>query len=454
MDPQPLPPLHPGPSATANAASLERELDWLSRVLDARIRIHFGQDGTERDIRELAPPDLDGDPSAFARTLRDQSLNFDERLVLALALAPHIRPQALDPFLVKNRLYDRGFTEFGGLPAAGHVGFWPSLETALFLLAGEDLEQRFAAQALFDQDQPFSVLGLISVDGPEAGQALQVGAEFLHLFTLGAQYRPGFSSAFPAKRIATALDWDDLVLAEHILEEVEEIRAWIQHRHTLLHDWQLERKIKPGYRCLFHGPPGTGKTLTASLLGKATGLDVYRVDLSLVVSKYIGETEKNLANVFDQAQNRDWILFFDEADALFGKRTQTSSAHDRYANQEVAYLLQRVEDFPGVVILATNLKGNLDEAFARRFQSMIYFPMPDPEARRRLWDGAFSSQCRLEAAVDLRRIAEEHELAGGAIINVARYASLMALRRGGNLIRLQDIRNGIRRELRKDGKLG
>ena len=187
-------------------------------------------------------------------------------------------------------------------------------------------------------------------------------------------------------------------------------------------------------------------------MGKSTGLDVYRIDLSLVVSKYIGETEKNLAGVFDQAERNDWILFFDEADALFGKRTRTSSAHDRYANQEVAYLLQRVEDSPGVVILASNLKGNIDDAFARRFQSMIYFPLPGPEERTRLWRGAFSQTSRLDADVDLASIAEQFEISGGAIVNVLRSASLLTLRSGRKKIQYQDIRNGIRREFQKDGK--
>lgn len=443
--------------AAANGASLERELDWLSRSITHRIQAYFGQADTGQD--RPTPPLLDDDLSLFARTLEENGLDADERLVLALALAPHLRPQALDPFLMKNNLYNRGFSEFGGLQMPGHAGFWPSLETALFLLAGDDLARRFKALALFGQDHPLPTLGLLTLEhvspGPsdQGSRALVVGEDHLQRFTQGAHYRPGFSAAFPARRITTGLEWSDLVLAGHILDEVEEIRAWIEHRRTLLEDWQLGRKIKPGFRCLFHGPPGTGKTLTASLLGKATGLDVYRVDLSLVISKYIGETEKNLAGVFDRAQHGDWILFFDEADALFGKRTQTSSAHDRYANQEVAYLLQRIEEFPGVAILATNLKGNLDEAFARRFQSMIYFPMPDAEERLRLWKGAFSQSSRLESAVDLERIAKEFELAGGAIINVVRHASLMALRRGSNLIHLQDIRAGIRRELRKDGKL-
>jgi SpoVK/Ycf46/Vps4 family AAA+-type ATPase len=191
------------------------------------------------------------------------------------------------------------------------------------------------------------------------------------------------ASRDPAERISTALDWADLVLPEATRHEVEEIRTWLEHRHRLPRGWQKGRNIKPGFRSLFHGPPGTGKTLTASLLGKTTGLDVYRVDLSLVVSTWIGEVEKNLGTVFDQAEAGDWILFFDEANALFGKRTQTTNANDRYSNQEVAYLLKRVEDHPGLVIFAANLKGNIDEAFTRRLQSIVYFPMPGPEERLR-----------------------------------------------------------------------
>jgi SpoVK/Ycf46/Vps4 family AAA+-type ATPase len=173
----------------------------------------------------------------------------------------------------------------------------------------------------------------------------------------------------------------------------------------------------------------------------------------MVVSKFIGETEKNLANVFDQAENKNWILFFDEADALFGKRTQTSSSNDRHANQEVSYLLQRVEDFPGVVILATNLKANLDDAFSRRFQSMIYFPIPGPEQRKRLWEQAFSAKSTLEENFELDEIAIKYEMAGGAIINVSRYSSMKTLKRGNNVILRKDIIEGIRKEFGKEGKI-
>jgi len=441
-----------------NAATLERELVWFTAVLDARFASYFQVDDAGHDVYALTPPDLSGDRSLYALAVGEHDMGFAERLILILALAPHIRPQALDSFFLKNTSFDRGFTEFGGIRGQHHNGFLPTGETAMFILAGSDLERRFALYGLFDPDHFFyrnNVLRL-EVDQrqePLLSSPLILSREYLSRLTTGGAYKPEYSSTFPATRIATRLIWEDLVLPEAVLEAVYEIKGWIDHSHTLLHAWGLEKTIKPGFRSLFYGPPGTGKTLTASLLGKTTGRDVYRVDLSLVVSKYIGETEKNLANVFDQAAHKDWILFFDEADALFGKRTQTRDAKDRYANQEVAYLLQRVEDCPSVVILASNLKGNIDDAFARRFQSMIYFPVPGPEQRLRLWQHAFSARSVLENAVDLERIAEDYELTGGAIVNVLRYASLMALRRGTNVILLHDLLQGIRREFRKDGKV-
>jgi SpoVK/Ycf46/Vps4 family AAA+-type ATPase len=189
------------------------------------------------------------------------------------------------------------------------------------------------------------------------------------------------------------------------------------------------------------------------LLGRLTGLPVYRIDLSKVVSKYIGETEKNLASLFDHAQHGNWILFFDEADSLFGKRTETRNANDRAANQQVSYLLQRIEDFPGVVILATNLRAQLDEAFTRRFQSVTLFRMPNAEQRLRLWQDNFADKpYRLAPDIDLRALAQAHELSGGSIINVLRYVCLQAVVREPPVIEAQDLRDGVRKELHKDGK--
>ncbi len=275
----------------------------------------------------------------------------------------------------------------------------------------------------------------------------------MDLFTTGRVLQPRFSIKFPAELIETALEWDALVLHGDTLEQIKELEDWVRHGETLMNDWAMHRKLKPGYRALFHGPPGTGKTLTASLLGKYTGRDVYRIDLSLMVSKYIGETEKNLANLFSRADNKDWILFFDEADALFGKRTNVRDAHDKYANQEVSYLLQRVEHYNGLVILATNIKSNIDDAFSRRFQSIIYFPMPGVKERLLLWQKAFPELVQRADDVDLPTLAQKHELTGAAIMNIVQYACLRSLGRGEDRLCYSDIHNGIKREFEKEGRI-
>jgi SpoVK/Ycf46/Vps4 family AAA+-type ATPase len=219
-----------------------------------------------------------------------------------------------------------------------------------------------------------------------------------------------------------------------------------------MQDWRMAAKLRPGYRSLFYGPPGTGKTMTACLLGKSTGRDVYRVDLSMVVSKFIGETEKNLASVFNQAEGRNWILLFDEADALFGKRSETRDAHDRYANQEIAFLLQRIESFDGIAILASNLRDNIDDAFARRFESVIYFPLPRPEEREQLWRQGFSPKARFAGDLDLAKIARDYTLSGGSIMNVIRLASLQSLKNDGRPIGRDDLLAAIRIEMIKEGR--
>ncbi len=440
-----------------NAVTLERELDWFSRVLDTRFRLYFIQECEHASIRELLPPSLEGHDSAYAHLVREFEMGFDERLVLILALIPHVRPELLDTLFLNNKNFDRAFTEFGGWRGKIHSGFQPTAETAAFVLAGSDLARRFEIMSLFDPDHFFTASGILRVDHPPTGEpffsgALLISSDYLRRLTSGVSQKPDFSISFPARRVTTQLQWEDLVLAPDVFEEVENIKAWLRHESTIMQEWGLGKSLKPGYRSLFYGPPGTGKTLTASLIGASVGLDVYRIDLSMVVSKFIGETEKNLANVFDQAQSKRWILFFDEADALFGKRTQTSSAHDRYANQEISYLLQRIEDFPGVVILATNLKANIDEAFARRFQSLVYFIMPDTEERLRLWEVTLAGRSRLADDVDLEALAEAYELSGGAITNVVRYAAISALREGRCLIGHQDLLTGVSKELRKEGK--
>jgi hypothetical protein len=441
----------------ANLVVLHQELDWLEQVIAQVIGSYLKHEGHENHWVDIPLPNLSCCDSIYAQTVRDWSLNCYDRVALALVLAPHLRPEVLDTFFGLNQLYDRPFTEFGGVTDKTFSGFMPTGQTLSFLLCGNDPHWRSHVLAVFDPAHILMAEQVLICHEQETSLPLLSGVlslsdQWLHYFVSGEKVRPELSANFPAHPLTTPMDWSDLVLDCAVRGQIEELKTWLTHGDTLMKGWGLAKKIKPGYRALFYGPPGTGKTLTASLLAKSTGREIYRVDLSMIVSKYIGETEKNLSRVFDAASYKDWILFFDEADALFGKRTQASSSNDRHANQQTGYLLQRIEDFPGVVILATNLKANMDEAFTRRFQAMIHITMPAAAQRLTLWQNAFADGCPLADDVDLKGIAKKYELAGGAIINVLRYCALQAVTRETPLIYQEDIVDGLRREFRKDNR--
>jgi DNA replication protein DnaC len=257
-----------------------------------------------------------------------------------------------------------------------------------------------------------------------------------------------------AQKITPHYTWDDIVLPADQMAQLREIYNQVQH-HALVYDtWGFDAKLAmgKGLSILFAGPPGTGKTMAADVLAGALGLDLYKIDLSTVVSKYIGETEKNLARIFDEARTSNAILFFDEADALFGKRTQVRDAHDRYANVEVSYLLQKMEEYDGVVILATNLRKNLDEAFTRRLHVTVEFPVPDVADRRRIWEQIWPAATPRDPDLDLEFLAQRVEVAGGSIRNIALAGAFLAAADGG-VVTMQHLLRATHREYQKMGKL-
>lgn len=443
---------------SSNSQTLQCALDYLAQVIQWRMDSCFNSDEKLRTPIPNPPEDWLATKTPLTQFIHTHQLTISAQLTLLMALAPHLQPDFFD-HLITSQLPQAGdYPQIGGWRGKLHRGFLPTGETVLFMLEGNQLDDRFRLQSLFSDDHPFARERVLYLEPPSDGEPFVSGKlimsqDYVDLFTYGHFSRPHFSMNFPAQRITTEMDWDDLVLNPQTLEQIHDLQAWSIHGQTLLHDWGMKRKLKLGYRVLFYGPPGTGKTLTASLLGKYTGKEVYKIDLSMVVSKFIGETEKNLANLFARAESKDWILFFDEADALFSKRTNVRDAHDKYANQEVSYLLQRVENYDGLVILSSNLKSNIDDAFIRRFQAIVHFPMPSAKERLQLWQMAFPSQLKLAENIDLPELAATYDLSGADIMNVVQYCCLQSLQRGNAVVQKGDLLNAIKREFGKAGKI-
>jgi ATPase family associated with various cellular activities (AAA) len=257
-----------------------------------------------------------------------------------------------------------------------------------------------------------------------------------------------------ARRIQPAVGFDDLVLPPDTMAQLKELLTRARYREQVLDVWKMggPSTRRRGLTALFAGPSGTGKTMAAEVLASELGLDLYTVDLATVVDKYVGETEKNLDRIFAEAERINGVILFDEADALFGKRSEVSDAHDRYANVEVAYLLQRMELFEGIAILATNLRANLDEAFTRRLDALVDFPDPEEEYRRRLWERSLGTTVPRDANLDLDFLARAFKLSGGAIRNIV-VAAAYAAAEEQRAISIADLIRATHREYLKMGLL-
>lgn len=434
--------------------SKSKLLILLKNVIQSRLEIELK--GIAAEIPAYGKEEMDA--SELTHFILENKLSDYEVATLLLALVPHISPEFFSSIISSFLPNGGDFPEFGGVKGKNHRGILPTGETVLFVLAGRDIERRSELLRLFSEDHFFARKEVLYLEEVPHGEPRMSGKlileqEYVDLFTTGSISKPKLSSDFPAQFIETDLEWNDLILNEKTSSQIAEIETWLKYNDALFNDWGMKSRIKPGFRVLFTGPPGTGKTMTASLLGKYTNRDVFRIDLSLVISKYIGETEKNLSKLFDRAKNKDWILFFDEADAIFGKRTSIRDAHDKYANQEVSYLLQRIESHSGLVILASNMKNNIDSAFTRRFNSIIEFENPTMQERLSLWKNNIPSNVTLDDEILLEDIARKYEITGANIVNVVHYACLKTLERNSDQIRNTDLINGIKKEYIKEGKL-
>jgi len=276
------------------------------------------------------------------------------------------------------------------------------------------------------------------------------GAATVEAVFRSARSQSGHEIGKLAARIEPRHGWDDIVLPPDVLEQLRQICVWVTYRETVMGPWGFGSKLSRGRGtpCLFAGPPGTGKTLAAEVIGHSVGLDVFAIDLAGVVSKWVGETEKNLDKIYSATSNA--ILCFDEADALFGKRSEVSDAHDRYANIEVSYLLQKMESHEGLTILTTNMLESLDEAFLRRLAFVVHFPFPEAAERQHLWRLAWPPETPIDGDIDLAQLADNYRLSGGNITNVALASSYLAAA-DGSPVRISHVMNAVKREFEKMG---
>jgi len=433
---------------------MKQLLIFLEMVIKSRLDHELGKTET------LAKPNLDlyFDPNEFlGKTIHSLEIKNQELLLLALAIVPYIDPGFLSKMVQDYFPQGTSFPEFGGYKSKYHRGIVPTGETLLYLLGGKDPVSRKKYFSIFQEARLFKngsiLIGEAAEEEPFYAAPIYPDREFADKILMEKVRPPKPSPNFPAEMIQTDLEWEDLVLSEKTLSQIRSLEDWLTFNDQLMVDWGLKRSVKPGYRVMFFGPPGTGKTLTAGLLGKYTGKDVYRIDLSLVVSKYIGETEKNLSRLFQKASGKGWILFFDEADALFGKRTNVKDAKDKHSNQEVAYLLQRIEAYPEMVILASNYKSNLDTAFVRRFQAIIDFEPPAATERLALWRQYLPKGIKLDKKLVIEDLAKKYPLTGANIVNIIQQVGLKTL--AGNHAHIKEdlLIQCIRHEIQKEGKI-
>ncbi|TAE69009.1 MAG: ATP-binding protein, partial [Bacteroidetes bacterium] len=438
-----------------NSSDWDSEFKWLREVIETRFDFHLGISTKWRSIYEITPPDNSKSGSFLSRVVNYYKFGFEERIILALAMAVHLKPQLLDAFFQRNEKIDRTFSEVGGWKGRYHSGFLPTLETASFLLAGADISKRIQLLSLFDENSVFKKENIIRLNIKEETEPIYAGAlviseEYFTYFTTEKGFTPTFSNEFPAEWLTTHLEWEDLFLEEEAKNEIKNIQTWVQQQNHILYDMNLRKHIKNGYKALFYGGSGTGKSLTATLLGKVLNMRVYRVDMSKLSSKYIGETSKNLARLFDTAENKNWILFFDEAEALFGKRIQNpEKSSDAHYNEEVGYILQRIENYNGLVVLATNLLQNIDTAFLRRFQSLVHFAMPSPAQQLALWKNIFHQDLPLAKNVDFEFLSKKYVLTASNISNLLRDAVIQSLQTTKKQITMKIIKEATEKELNK-----
>jgi hypothetical protein len=467
--------------------SVERIVQWLqpSALIYLHGPRHSGADDLVRsaaargampvftvDTQLLLDPAVDFEQSLF--------LLFREATLSEAALYLKNLDRSFEPPTgeARHRALLRCLSDLGGVVFASGEQAWcwqlpaePVATRMLELQSDTFREQLNAWQRLtgntFPSDQLHRLVSLHPLPVPAIRDVWRMARAIAAAESLGGETAPdlthvqqacrthaGTPVSSLARRIEPKHRWAELVLPKEQLDQLAAICSHARHASIVYGEWCFERRLSlgKGLNVLFSGPPGTGKTMAAEVIAAELGVALLKIDLSQIVSKYIGETEKNLRQLFDQAALANAILFFDEADALLGKRSDVKDAHDRYANTETAYLLQKMEEFAGISILATNLRQNMDDAFTRRMRFIVEFPFPEDDDRLRIWRSVWPAEVPLAADIDLSLLAQRFRLSGGSIRNVALSAAFLAAEQRAN-VSMHHLLRATRRELQKMGRL-
>ncbi|WP_079242317.1 ATP-binding protein [Chryseobacterium indologenes] len=409
-----------------NHNSLNEEMKWLQSLIEKRCKELFLEDEKELNIGYEIPetPESD-DQSPYSITINAHQLTVLDRIILALGIASAHYPSILKTFVQIEENSNAFAIEAGGEYDRISRSFKPTFQTALFLLAGKDLSlwSQYGAQlvngsVLLKNDIIYNRSSTEFIHGK-----IELDTAYLNYFLSGQKPQLDHGSYFPGRLYKSDLTMQDIILEDNVRDQIKPIGHYISALENGFFKTN-EHSFKPGFIALFYGAPGTGKTMLAGILANTYGIDMYHVDLSQVVSKYIGETEKNLEVLFNRLQGKNCMLFFDEADALFGKRSDVKDAHDRYANQEVSYLLQRIEKFDGLTILASNFENNMDDAFKRRIDVSVNVIRPTETTRKALWEHYLPKNITFESNDLLQYLTKEYNYTGANIRNIMKNAAM------------------------------
>jgi AAA+ superfamily predicted ATPase len=434
--------------SSKNIECISSEIDWLSSRIDNLLNKNFSE--------FLPLPVLKFD-SAYGKLISEYELAESERVMLSLAFASMFKPSILTPFTVLFTNPEKK-SRFGGIYKEEYGQFYPTVRTAIFLLTGDDEEMMNYYVSYFNNRNKLFTSNLLLTSEPQGNktflnQQIIFNDQFISTILHGEPPSLDGDSGFPAKRGKRTHTMKDVVLDEKTIKELQKFHRFARNMKTL---WSLpnSNKYRQNFIGIFSGDPGTGKSHTAEAIGNELNLPVYKVNFAQLVSKYIGETEKNLERVFDRFSGQPNILFFDEAESIFSKRIEVKDSHDKHSNNEQSFLLQKIEEYNGIVILATNVQNlsqYFDKAFQRRIRQIVTFSFPEYLERIRLWENALSDPFKYEEGL-LDKLAKNYQFSGGGIYNIISEGVIEALDRKTEILTFELLEQPIIDEFKKTGR--